>query len=954
MYNYAIIVRLLFKKIFNYETILNMINIRKIGDYLKKIINYIKRKLLKEKRDKMLKVIFIILGVTIPFLMLLMANTYSQLDKYVSSLLQIEHLNAQTQRLVKLVLLEQDFSTTTVYLEDEIYNLFSPTSLSAITTPTATNGSQLKSDLIDTWKSLRITIESDTINKGDLYLSSDNFHYKINELSILIGNHIEELTFNLMLYEVITAILSIISVLLGLYCVLAMKTDLKHSQALNTFASLDVATGLYNRSKCQDLFKKTSRVTQNISNAILVFDLNDLKKTNDNYGHNLGDELIFSFAHMLQSATLINSHKPFLGRYGGDEFIVFYDQLEDKGEIKYFLSELKMLIENFNSTKKEYQISYAVGYAINTDEELTVRALFDIADEYMYENKQIMKNIQVEKPQSRETVETKTNSTISTDYIDKERVESYTKNRKFVYLTTICICFTMGVIGFYGYINKEYVGGNVLYLSDNTTNAPEDKKINSPWRNTSTANILLYRSLFLTDHTFTEVEPCLAKRYEILDDELTYVITLNDNNYWSDGVPITIDDVVFSIETFLLAENVNTTIFNAFIKIVGADDWRNGKTNSLQGLNVNGNDLTIKLDSNYNLFLKSLTQFVPLPKHILEDVDPSTITSEIDYYKNPIVSGMYVIDGLNEDGNVVLSQNSYYNDIKSNIENVVLVSNYTPLEIDYYATNAISNMVDYRNIYGYVEYPVNVHFYSYFVFNMEGSSEKNVENPIENIKVRKAIITAIDREHLLDTVYFNTGNVMSERDENGMAIYDYDYNPTKARELLEEAEYDFDRPFTIIYYYSDDISLIFLDKVKQYLEDIGLTVELVKSSSATELYDTRDYDMMLKGLSSFSEYDWYGEYLSTNPNLSKVWGTDGKFDDSVNMLLSTNDETEYVQILKDLANLEKESLYRMPLFSLNQYVYIDSNRVSVPKDMVFGNVSYRFDIRFDEWKILRK
>lgn len=924
---------------------------------MSKIITYIKNKLPIGKREKLLRNTFIAFVIVIAILMSQVYVTFVDIKTFSDELIQLEHINAQTQRLVKLVALEQEYNTLLLYLGDEMKKMLAPTSPNSFNIIASSNDAKIvTSDLVDNWKLLRATIEKDTINVHELYLVSDNFHFKVSELAFLTEHYIDDLLYNLIIFEVHIAIASFFIILLGWYCLLSLKTELNHSKSLNIFASLDVATGLFNRSKCQELFNKKSRATKNNANGIIVFDLNDLKLTNDKYGHNLGDELIFSFANLLQTSAEISAIKPFMGRYGGDEFIVYYDNLEDKSEINQFLTELKMLVENFNFTKLEYQISYAVGYALNEDEEITVKALFDRADEFMYANKKLMKNIEEDKTQfeNRENADAISVSKISTETIDIQRAKEINNNRKIVTIVGIISTLIIGVTACTTYITKEYVGGNVLYLSDNTTNAPEDKRIGSPWRNSSIANMLLYRTVFSTDHTFTEISPNLATKFDILDDGLTYQITIGNHNLWSDGTPITIDDIVFSIESFLLSENVNTTILNAFNKIVGADAFVKGKSNSLEGLTVNGNVLTIKLNSNYNLFLQSLTQFVPLPKHILEGQDPKTFTTTIDYFKEPVVSGMYKVYGLNEDGNLVLVRNELNNEAIPHIESVVLVSNYTPLDINYYQTNIISDMVDYRSISGFEEHPVNVHFYRYFVFNMEGAKNQTEPNPIEDLRVRQALMHAIDREYILETIYFNTGNVMSDRDEYENPVFIYPYNPTKARELLVDYGYDFDRPFTIMYYYNDDISHIFLQKVKEYLEDIGLTVNLVKSSGSGELYDERNYDIMLKGLSSFGEYDWYSEYLSTNPNLSKVWGDEGKFDDLVNLLLSTINEDEYEQTLLDLRNLEEELNYRMPLFSLNQYVYIDSKRVELPKDMVFGNGSYRYDVRFAEWKIVKE
>ncbi|MFI3250305.1 MAG: GGDEF domain-containing protein, partial [Eubacteriales bacterium] len=166
------------------------------------------------------------------------------------------------------------------------------------------------------------------------------------------------------------------------------------SSQLAIIASLDTAAGLYNRSKCQEIFNNTSPATSGQKPAVVVIDLNDLKKINDQQGHRVGDELIITFARILQKASSIYPVKPFLGRYGGDEFVVYLTNVENDDLIDKFMTELSRLTAEFNQTEtKKFTVSYACGYAINKDgaEGLSTRQLFDEADEEMYKNKRDMK-----------------------------------------------------------------------------------------------------------------------------------------------------------------------------------------------------------------------------------------------------------------------------------------------------------------------------------------------------------------------------------------------------------------------------------------------------------------------------------------------------------------------------------------------------------------------------------
>ena len=57
----------------------------------------------------------------------------------------------------------------------------------------------------------------------------------------------------------------------------------------------------------------------------MMFDMNGLKYINDTFGHDEGDRFIRIFAACL---TRILTENSFLARYGGDEFVVYTDQIE--------------------------------------------------------------------------------------------------------------------------------------------------------------------------------------------------------------------------------------------------------------------------------------------------------------------------------------------------------------------------------------------------------------------------------------------------------------------------------------------------------------------------------------------------------------------------------------------------------------------------------------------------
>ena len=158
------------------------------------------------------------------------------------------------------------------------------------------------------------------------------------------------------------------------------------NKLLEQRAYTDAHTGLPNKDACEELLNNKEKVAEHT--ACLMFDLNNLKIINDTKGHSKGDQLIFNFAHLLRRVI---PHEAFVGRYGGDEFmVVIYNT--SKAEIEDILKQLSMEKDRLNRSDNQMPIDYACGWAISdADSECTIQMLLDKADYYMYENKQLRK-----------------------------------------------------------------------------------------------------------------------------------------------------------------------------------------------------------------------------------------------------------------------------------------------------------------------------------------------------------------------------------------------------------------------------------------------------------------------------------------------------------------------------------------------------------------------------------
>lgn len=536
--------------------------------------------------------------------------------------------------------------------------------------------------------------------------------------------------------------------------------------------------------------------------------------------------------------------------------------------------------------------------------------------------------------------------------------EGKRNQNKTTWILFIWILIIVGMMCFYSTqeTHLEYIDGNVIHVGYIEDTALQEGKMSSVWQKNSMASSLMYRALFSIDDTFTSIGLDLAEQYEIGENGTKYTITLKEGLYWSDGEEIKIEDILFTFETMLLSEDIPIFYKNALEKISGAEAFQKDASVGLEGLEIEDNTIIISLDVPYQMFLKVLTQIVILPKHCFEEVDIQEIHT-CSYWQEPVVSGMY---RMGEQGDTYFSlvYNEWYDGIFSDVEEWRLHIKGSQEIMDYYATNDITEMVDFSGIRGYDKYEVDTLMYRYFMFNLE-SEERGVNEAMLNYQVREAITLAIDQEKWLYRIYLEMGDIIHSGVPNTHIAYNgftHTYNPEKAQNLMIESGYDFARPIQLAYYYTDEAdeaSIFFMKCVAEDLKEIGLQVELLQLESL-EAVEAREYDLLLRGLNAFDISQWYGEYMKNHTFSNETVVSNQEFDSYLMQLITETDEASYQQLLMKLQSLEQELLYKIPLFTLRQAVYVNADRISMPYDINFSDIGYRQNFHFEQWQIKKK
>ena len=145
-------------------------------------------------------------------------------------------------------------------------------------------------------------------------------------------------------------------------------TKLKEkSNLLEYQASHDQLTGLFNRQKFNDIFAKEVKRDKRYDNplSLIIFDIDDFKSFNDDFGHVVGDEVLKVISKI--SANSVREHDTVV-RWGGEEFLILLPQTEIDGAMKV-AEKIRKAIEDYKSNEIPRGITASFGVSVLTNED---------------------------------------------------------------------------------------------------------------------------------------------------------------------------------------------------------------------------------------------------------------------------------------------------------------------------------------------------------------------------------------------------------------------------------------------------------------------------------------------------------------------------------------------------------------------------------------------------------
>lgn len=488
-----------------------------------------------------------------------------------------------------------------------------------------------------------------------------------------------------------------------------------------------------------------------------------------------------------------------------------------------------------------------------------------------------------------------------------------------------------------------------------------------PALNTETANgyVLnhIYSGLFFKGEN-GEVQNQLCESYEVSEDGLTYTFHLVPDAVWSDGVPITAHDFVYSYLRALSYGADNAWAINDFVNFIeGAAEYSEAaleEGSSFDCTTADHSSVGIEAADDTTLVIRLKTPCAYLTGimcsnawiPVREDfgVQHDSLWAFEGGYPT---SGAYTLEECNETEKAVLVKNDSYihaEDVTMDQITFLCMADqdaqalaYQTGEIDVALGISIDTALSYE---GTEELWLMPQSSNYFLAINSGETGPEWA---KNVDVRRALALAIDKEALVDVLggdlFFpvlngyvpdgvagDTGMFREEGDADG---YTLTYDPEQAKELLAGAGYDESNPLHIVYKYSNNgIHGDVATMLQQMWQAVGVDAEFacVESGVFYDQLDQGDFEIARYGYSAADSAIQYLELWTTNMQVVAAID-DPDFNQMVEDARQLADPSEYISALHAAEDyMVEENVYVIPLFNYNTPAlvqsYIEGNTMS--------------------------
>ncbi|MCD8369169.1 MAG: peptide ABC transporter substrate-binding protein [Clostridiales bacterium] len=343
------------------------------------------------------------------------------------------------------------------------------------------------------------------------------------------------------------------------------------------------------------------------------------------------------------------------------------------------------------------------------------------------------------------------------------------------------------------------------------------------------------------------IEGRLAESWSTNEDSTKVTFQLHQNAVWSDGEPLTAEDVVFSYQMYSDPEVEAKSRYHLEY-IAGVDD--SGAELSEDSIEVEADDaytvtFTLKTPMFVDTFLQDIDTVYIIPKHIFEGKTAAEINAP-DLWANPVGSGPFIYDSEINGERMEFVKNPNYFLGEPKIDRLVLrVTDSASMLAG--LINGDLDMIGYDSILiddwdlaneqeNLVTKSVPTTSYSTLIFN--------TAKPYMTQNVRQALSMAINRQVLVDALLQGQGEAIVTPISSISPYYNEDvevwYDPELAKTMLEEEGFPFDQ--TLVFYISSGNSVTerAAALIVQDLQKVGVKVQIEQVDFATLMSNMLD------------------------------------------------------------------------------------------------------------------
>ncbi|SIT68861.1 oligopeptide ABC transporter substrate-binding protein [Edaphobacillus lindanitolerans] len=383
------------------------------------------------------------------------------------------------------------------------------------------------------------------------------------------------------------------------------------------------------------------------------------------------------------------------------------------------------------------------------------------------------------------------------------------------------------------------------------------------------------------------------------EDNQHFTFKFKEGVKWHNGEELTVNDWVFALET-LASPDYDGPRYANVETVEGAPEFREGKADSISGLKVI-DDYTIEVTFDAPR-LNNLTNLwtYPMPAKEFEGIEVKDMSGSDAVRKNPVGVGPFKVEKIVPGESVELVKNEDYWNGDVNLDKIIvrIIDNSATVgalqngEVDMVAIQPVSGPeVEKLDNVEIVTAPGLSYYYVGFKLGKFDNKQQKIveENPkYQDVKLRQAMAHAINRQEWIDAFFFGYGKPINKPvpsahwiSADDSEVTGYDYDPEKAKKLLDEAGYkDVDgdgfredpkgEKFSVKFSHYATGNPTFESRataLTQYWEEVGLKSEL--EMVEVNLY----YDMIEKDDPSIETF-FGGWSTGADPDPTPTWASD--------------------------------------------------------------------------------